>query len=121
MSRKPYRPAIWLALGPCLALGLSLAADPAWAEELPSPIVVTIKDHRFSPAEIRVPAGRPAVLHVINEDATPEEVESQPLQIEKVIPGGARSTVRLRPLEKGRYPFFGEYHPETAQGVVIVE
>lgn len=115
MRRKSYRSALWLALGLCLAGGAAKAEEPS------QPIQVTIKDHRFSPAEIRIPAGRGAVLQVTNEDATPEEVESEPLQIEKVIPGGAHSTVRLRPLEKGRYRFFGEYHPETAQGVVIVE
>jgi hypothetical protein len=29
--------------------------------------------------------------------------------------------VRLRPLDPGRYPFMGEYHEDTAQGVVIAE
>ena len=102
-------------------LALTLAAVPAWADEPPAPIAVTIKDHRFSPAEIHLAAGKPALLQVINQDDSPEEVESSQLQIEKVIPSGATSKVRLRPLEPGRYPFFGEYHPETAQGVVVVE
>jgi len=106
-----------------LAAGLAfgLAAGPALAEDQPMSIPVTIKDHRFSPAEIHVPAGKPAILQVVNEDATVEEVESAPLKIEKVIPAGAQSKVRLRPLEPGRYPFMGEYHSETAQGVVVAE
>jgi hypothetical protein len=29
--------------------------------------------------------------------------------------------VRLRPLAPGRYPFAGEYHSDTAQGVMIAE
>jgi len=29
--------------------------------------------------------------------------------------------VRLRPLSPGRYPFMGEYHSQTAQGVVVAE
>ncbi|MGA7373007.1 MAG: hypothetical protein WBW37_10370 [Methyloceanibacter sp.] len=29
--------------------------------------------------------------------------------------------MRLRPLDPGRYPFMGEYHSDTAQGVVIAE
>jgi len=102
-------------------LALALAAGSAWADEPAAPIAVTIKDHHFSPAEIHLAAGKPAVLQVVNLDDSPEEVESKPLQIEKVIPPGAASKVRLRPLEPGRYPFFGEYHPETAQGIVIVE
>jgi hypothetical protein len=38
-----------------------------------------------------------------------------------VIVGGAYGTVRLRPLGPGRYPFMGEFHSDTAQGVVVSE
>jgi hypothetical protein len=84
-------------------------------------IDVTIKDHRFTPSEIHVPAGKPAVLNIKNEDATAEEFDSSALKIEKVIGGGNEGTVRLRPLDPGRYPFMGEYHSDTARGVVIAE
>lgn len=84
-------------------------------------IDVTIKDHRFSPSEIHVSAGKPAVLNIKNEDATAEEFDSSALKIEKVIGGGQDGTVRLRPLDPGRFPFMGEYHSDTAQGVVIAE
>ena len=98
-------------------LGLSL---PAGADEPPT-IAVTIKDHRFSPAEIHVPQGKPVVLKVTNEDPTPEEFDSNALKVEKVIVGGTYGTIHLRPLGPGRYPFMGEYHADTAQGVVISE
>ena len=81
----------------------------------------TIKDHRFTPAEIHVPAGQPANLNVKNEDATAEEFESHALKIEKVIAGGTSGTVRLRPLDPGKYPFIGEYHEDTAKGVIVAE
>ena len=84
-------------------------------------IDVTIKDHSFTPSEIHVPAGKPAVLNIRNDDATAEEFDSSALKIEKVIGGGNEGTVRLRPLDPGRYPFIGEYHSDTAQGVVIAE
>jgi hypothetical protein len=84
-------------------------------------IHVTIKDHKFTPAEIHVPAGKPSVLLIKNEDATPEELDSSALKVEKVIAGGKEVTVRLRPLAKGSYPFEGEYHHDTAKGVVIAE
>ncbi len=32
-----------------------------------------------------------------------------------------KNVVRLRPLGLGRYPFMGEFHADTAQGVVIAE
>jgi Cupredoxin-like domain len=97
----------------CLG-GSATADDPARIE-------VTLKDHVFSPAEIHVPTGKPTVLIVRNEDAGPEEFDSTALKVEKVIVGGTYGTIRLRPLGPGRYPFMGEFHPDTAQGVVISE
>jgi hypothetical protein len=106
------------------AIGMVLAglcvSGPVAAEE-PAPITVTLKDHRFEPAEIHLPTGKPAVLHVINLDATAEEFDSSALQVEKVIVGGHYATIRLRPLAPGRYPFMGEFHPDTAHGVVVSE
>jgi len=101
-------------------LALLLALDAAHADDS-SPIEVTLKDHRFSPAEIRIPAGKSTVLNLHNEDATAEEFDSDALAIEKVIAGGRSGLIRIRPLAKGHYPFAGEYHADTAQGVVIVE
>jgi hypothetical protein len=105
-----------------LALSLSFAvlAPPASSDDTPT-ISVAIKDHRFEPAEIRVPQGKAVVLKITNTDPTPEEFDSSALKIEKVIAGGTYGTVRLRPLGPGRYPFMGEFHSDTAQGVVISE
>jgi plastocyanin len=99
---------------------LPLLLSPALAED-PATIEVTIKNHEFSPAEIHVPAGKPVILHIQNQDATVEEFDSSALKVEKVIAGGTYGTVRLRPLGSGRYPFMGEYHAATAKGVVISE
>jgi heme/copper-type cytochrome/quinol oxidase subunit 2 len=107
----------------CLAVILvaaAMTAGPASSDEPPT-IPVTIKDHKFTPAEIHVPQGKPVVLKITNEDSTPEEFDSSALKVEKVIVGGTYGTVRLRPLGPGRYPFMGEYHSDTAQGVVISE
>ena len=104
---------------PVLLVGL-LVGGPAIADDLTN-IYVTIKDHRFSPSEIHVPAGKPTLLTITNEDPTPEEFDSSALKVEKVIAGGRTATVRLRPLGAGRFPFMGEYHADTAQGVVISE
>ncbi len=101
-------------------LALLLAIEAAHAQE-PVKIEVTIKDHRFKPAEIRIPAGTRALINLHNTDPTAEEFDSAALDIEKVIAGGRTGTVRLRPLDPGHYPFIGEYHSDTAQGVVIVE
>jgi hypothetical protein len=82
---------------------------------------VTIKDHKFTPTEIRVPANKRVEITVINDDATPEEFESKTMKVEKVIPGKSKGVVRIGPLKAGRYPFVGEFHESTAKGVVIAE
>lgn len=110
-----------IGLPPVLvALGFLCLVAPVNADEPPT-IAVSIKDHRFNPAEIHVPQGKPVILKVTNEDPTPEEFDSTALKIEKVITGSTYGTIHLRPLGPGRYPFMGEYHSETAQGVVISE
>jgi plastocyanin len=86
-----------------------------------APIAVTIKDHKFSPAEIHVPAGKATTLKITNQDPTAEEFDSTALKVEKVIAGGTWGLVHLSPLGPGKYPFVGEYHADTAQGVVLSE
>ncbi len=82
---------------------------------------VTIRNHRFVPAEITIPAKTKVKLIVVNEDATPEEFESHELNREKIVAGNGRITVFIGPLKPGRYPFFGEFNPKTAQGAIIVK
>jgi hypothetical protein len=83
--------------------------------------VVTIKDHKFTPAEIKVPANQRVMITLINEDATAEEFDSGALKVEKVVAGKSKGTVRIGPLKPGRYPFIGEYNEATAKGTVIAE
>lgn len=103
------------------ALGLALIAGAARADVQPPPIQLTIKDHKFSPPEIHLPAGKAVFLEITNADSEPEEFEMRQLAIEKVIPAGGTGRVRLRPLGPGRYGFVGEFHEATAQGAVIAE
>jgi plastocyanin len=96
---------------------LSVANASAFAQEFN----LVIRDHKFEPAEIRVPAGKRVSIYVSNEDPTPEEFDSTALKVEKVIPGKSKGLVRIGPLEPGRYEFIGEFHADTAKGVVIAE
>jgi len=82
---------------------------------------LVIRDHKFEPAELSVPAGQKFKLLVENQDATPEEFESNELNREKVVVGKGTITIFLGPLDAGRYPFFGDFHQETAQGVLIAK
>jgi plastocyanin domain-containing protein len=84
-------------------------------------VTITIKNHQFSPAEVKVPANKRVQITVVNDDPTPEEFESHEMKVEKVIPGKSKGVVRIGPLAPGRYPFFGEFNQATAKGVVIAE
>jgi plastocyanin len=95
-----------------------LMAAPALAD---APIAVTLQNHKFSPAEIHVKANTPSVIALTNKDTTAEEFDSSALKVEKVVAGNSSGNVRLRALAPGRYPFMGEYHSETAQGVVVAQ
>jgi hypothetical protein len=103
----------WFAL---LLLALFPAASRA---ELPSHTLV-IRDHRFVPAESEIPANTKVRLLIVNEDATPEEFESHELNREKVVTGKGTIVVFVGPLKPGRYPYYGEFHMDTAQGVLVV-
>ena len=83
--------------------------------------MITIKDHQFTPAEIRVPVGKKLKLIIDNQDTTAEEFESHELNREKIIAPKSRGSVYIGPLTAGQYPFFGEFIPATARGVVIAE
>ena len=84
-------------------------------------ITLRIKDNRFVPAELEVPANTKFELLVVNEDPTPEEFESHELNREKIVTGGGQIVVPIGPLKPGRYPFFGEFHMKTAQGALIAK
>jgi hypothetical protein len=79
---------------------------------------IEIRDHLFFPSTLVVPANTKVKLIVVNKDPTPEEFESYELNREKVIMGGAKAVIFIGPLKPGDYPFFGEFNPKTAQGVI---
>jgi hypothetical protein len=80
-----------------------------------------IENHRFTPDRIEVPAGQKVKLLVENRDGTPEEFESHPLKVEKVIPGKSKATILVGPLKAGEYKFVGEFNEKTAKGVIVAK
>ncbi len=82
---------------------------------------ISIKNHRFEPAELTIPADEKIKLVVNNLDATPEEFESFVLNREKIVRGNGKAVIFIGPLKPGRYKFFGEFNPKTAQGVIVVK
>ncbi len=82
---------------------------------------ITIRNHRFEPAELKVPSGRRIALTIRNLDPTPEEFESYSLNLEKVVSGNAKINVAIGPLKPGAYTYFGEFHTKTAQGRIVAK
>jgi Cupredoxin-like domain len=82
---------------------------------------LSIKNHRFEPEQLDVPAGVKFKLMVKNEDDTPEEFESSQLHREKIVPPGKEIPLFLGPLDKGDYKFVGDYHQATAKGVLTAK
>ncbi|MBA6292378.1 cupredoxin domain-containing protein [Colwellia sp. MB3u-70] len=81
---------------------------------------VELKNHLFYPAEIEIPANTKVKLVIYNRDTTPEEFDSFDLNREKVIFPQKKSVIFIGPLPPGRYKFFGEFNPNSAQGTIIV-
>jgi hypothetical protein len=113
--RKHY---VKLAVTILVAVGTLSASEPSRAQE-PVTISVTIKNHRFQPAELHAPANVPIVLKVKNLDTTPMEFESVSLRVEKVVTPNSEGIIRLRHLEPGSYNFFDDFNQE-ANGVLVV-
>jgi hypothetical protein len=112
--RQSIRQALLLAAG---LLGSSVL--PALAQQSVT-IALSIKNHRFQPAEISAPAGKLITLRIKNLDATPAEFESVSLRVEKVIAANSEGVVNIRALQPGRYNFFDDFHQE-AKGVLVVQ
>ncbi|MEY2893613.1 MAG: hypothetical protein RJA98_3521 [Pseudomonadota bacterium] len=107
-------------LAPLTALSLLLAAPVVRADD-DLTVALTLRNHQFEPAIVKVPAGQKVKLLVRNEDKTVEEFESKSLKREKLVPAGTTVTIVIGPLKPGRYSFFGEFHEATAKGEVVAE
>ena len=86
----------------------------------PLSLTLTLKDHRFTPATLTVPAGARVKITLINRDAATEEFDSHDLRIEQLVTPMAKISFNVGPLAPGQYSFIGEFHASTAQGKIIV-
>lgn len=81
---------------------------------------IIIDNHLFYPEKIVLPANTKVKLIITNRDQTVEEFDSFSLNREKVIFPNQQAVIFVGPLSVGEYDFFGEYHPHSARGKVIV-
>lgn len=99
----------------------SNAAPKAMFDPNKTTYEIVIENNRFTPEEIRAPAGKKLKLVVHNKDATPEEFESDDFRREKIIPGNSKATIFVGPLKPGQYHYFGEFNLATANGYLHAE
>lgn len=98
-----------------------LAAPPsAFAEDMPT-FQLTAKDGRLFPETIEAPSGKKFRIAIRNEGPGPEEFESIELRKESVLAPGVTRTLVFAPMKPGIYKFFGEFHPDTAKGQIVVK
>lgn len=97
---------------------IGLAAAPAAFAQSPD-VTLTLKDHRFTPAVVQVPANQRVRITLINKDMAAEEFDSHDLRVEQVVTPNATISFTIGPLQPGQYSFMGEFHAATAQGHVI--
>ena len=57
----------------------------------------------------------------IRDSNTADEFESTDLNREILVLPGQTITVFLGPLDPGTYKFFGDFHQDTAQGVLVAK
>jgi hypothetical protein len=101
-----------------LAVALTVGPRPAKADDAVT-LSIVLKDHKFDPAEVHAPPGKPIQIHVKNLNDIVSEFESSDLHFEKIVTVGSEIVVYVRPQQPGRYNFYDDFHHET-QGYLIV-
>ncbi len=96
-----------------VAMVPAISAEPEY--------VIQIKNHRFIPAELRIPVGEKVQIVVDNQDDTPEEFESYSLNREKHVPPKSRVTLFIGPLAAGRYVYQGEDRTDGVMALGVIE
>ncbi len=103
-----------MLLATCMLMG---GAGPALADT----VELDLATHKFTPADVTVPANQRFQIKVTNHDQTPAEFESHDLKVEKIVVPGGSVTVNAGPLKPGTYQFFDDYHPDDAKGAVTAK
>lgn len=107
---------VWAGALILLVLAVPAGAAPPSAHPR---VTIAIKDHRFVPDEVTIPAATKVELVITNHDRIPAEFESLELHREKVVTGGQTISVFVGPLTPGRYAFFDDFHPQTRGHLVV--
>lgn len=81
---------------------------------------LTLKDHKFTPENMVIPADQKVKIIVKNQSDITAEFESSDFNREKIVEAGSEITVFIGPLSAGSYGYFDDFHRETT-GTIIVK
>jgi hypothetical protein len=91
----------------------AFAADTSYA--------LTLKDHKFSPAELTIPANTKVKISLKNLDKETAEFISDDFKGGKLVPGGKEASFFIGPLKAGVYEFHDEYHEAQSKTRLTVK
>src|SRR3569833_3986735 len=94
-----------MARGILFIAALNLVGGTAAADT----VELSLKGHKFTPADVTVPANQKFQIKVTNGDEAPAEFESHDLKVEKIVVPGGTITVTAGPLKPGTYQFVDDY------------
>lgn len=104
-----------------MAALLSVAAGETRADAPTTTVQLQLKEHRFAPERITVPAGQRVRIELFNLDGASEEFDSSDLRVERDVTPHGKVVFEIGPLKPGTYSFMGELHADTAQGEIVAE
>jgi heme/copper-type cytochrome/quinol oxidase subunit 2 len=113
-SRMRYLVPFSLLITALLANYAVLAADDL-------SFALSLKEHKFTPSQLTIPADKRVKLTIKNLDSTPAEFESQNFTAEKVVPAGGEVSLYIGPLKAGTYGFFDDFHEDETKGTLIAK
>ena len=100
-----------------VALAL-VPAGPSFAQQAVN-LTVTVKNHKFQPAELHAKANVPINIRVKNLDSSRMEFESDSLHVEKVIGGNSEAVVEIKPQAPGKYDFYDDFNQQATGSLVV--
>lgn len=82
---------------------------------------LSVKDHKFDPAPLTIPADTKVKITLHNLDSSTAEFISDDFKGGKLAKGGQSVTFFIGPLKAGTYEFHDEYHEDVSRTQLIVK
>ena len=79
-----------------------------------------MKDHKFDPAELHAPPGKPIAIHVKNLNTIVSEFESSDLHFEKIVPVGSEVVGLCASAAAGPVQFLRRLPPCDRKAYLVV-